>query len=370
VPANATSDQPTRAARLTDYATASTRLSLLSDHQLTALLAEATPLGTGIGGAASTLQIDGVRVFVKAVPLTQRERRPENVMSTANHFQLPGFYQYGIGSSGFGAWRELAAHTMTTNWVLANDHHSFPLMYHWRTLPAPPASPALFAEFGGLDGAVAHWEDSPAVRRRLEALRDAPAGIVLFLEYIPQRLSTWLADQDDPDFEWVAEQLAETTAFMADHAMVHFDAHFHNLLTDGHRVYFSDFGLALSSHFDLSAQEQRFLEQHYNYDHAYTAAHLINHHVIPRAQENTDRRDFLRNWANGTRAQNIPDTAASVLTKYAQIALAMDDFHQRLCEHTKRAPYPAAQIERLAHPHSAKRSGQIAIKPSRPRTGP
>lgn len=41
-------------------------------------------------------------MFVKRVPLTDLERRPENVRSTANLFELPLFCHYGIGGPGFG----------------------------------------------------------------------------------------------------------------------------------------------------------------------------------------------------------------------------------------------------------------------------
>jgi hypothetical protein len=70
---------------------------------------------------------------------------------------------------------------MTTNWVLSDEHRAFALLYHWRVLPGPAATEDVFAEFGGLDGAVAHWEGSAAVRDRLQALRDSPARLVLFL---------------------------------------------------------------------------------------------------------------------------------------------------------------------------------------------
>jgi hypothetical protein len=39
-----------------------------------------------------------------------------------------------------------------------------------------------------IDRAVGYWEDSPRVRRRIEALRDSPASIALFLEHLPQNL--------------------------------------------------------------------------------------------------------------------------------------------------------------------------------------
>ncbi|MET8416475.1 hypothetical protein ABZV41_12190 [Streptomyces sp. NPDC005098] len=115
-----------RAARLAGYGTVSTQLSLLSDHQLGKTVAAATPLGSGIGGRSAELNISGTRVFVKRIPLTDTELRPENARSTANVFELPMFYQYGVGSAGFGAWRELAVHTMTTNWVLGDEYAGFP----------------------------------------------------------------------------------------------------------------------------------------------------------------------------------------------------------------------------------------------------
>jgi hypothetical protein len=85
---------------------------------------------------------------------------------------------------------------------------------------------------------------------------------VLFLEHVPQTLAAWMADQDVSAFARVDAQLADTTAFMREHGLVHFDAHFLNILTDGHVLYFSDFGLALSDRFDLSDQERAFLREH------------------------------------------------------------------------------------------------------------
>jgi hypothetical protein len=71
---------------------------------------------TGIGGTTALLEIEGSTVFVKRIRgFTDIERQPEHVMSTANLFALPTFCQYGIGSPGFGVWRELATHVMTTN---------------------------------------------------------------------------------------------------------------------------------------------------------------------------------------------------------------------------------------------------------------
>ncbi|MFD4525693.1 hypothetical protein ACFWP7_17540 [Streptomyces sp. NPDC058470] len=109
----------THAMRLGTHSGVSTALAQYGDRELGDLVATAKPLGTGIGGRSALLGGAGKPVFVKRVPLTDLERRPENVRSTANLFGVPSFCQYGIGGGpGFGAWRELSVHTMTTNWVL------------------------------------------------------------------------------------------------------------------------------------------------------------------------------------------------------------------------------------------------------------
>lgn len=339
---------PPHAARVAAHARAATHLALLSDRGLGRLLLGATPLGAGIGGASALLEIEGVKVFVKRVPVTELELRPENVMSTANLFGLPGFYQYGVGSAGFGAWRELAVHAMATNWVLADGYRGFPLMYHWRVLLGPSPSPtAVFAGFGDLDSAVSHWDGSPAVRERLAAIRDSSASVVLFLEHVPHTLGAWLPGQAPSAYARVDRELAEGTAFMRSRGLVHFDAHFHNILTDGSRLYFSDFGLALSSRFELSAEESDFLQQHRDYDAGYVAAHLVNHHVAERVRAGLDRRRFVRDWAEGRRcegADSVPGSLAAVLTRHARTAVVMDEFHRRLCDESKTVPYPAAEI--------------------------
>jgi hypothetical protein len=52
-------------------------------------------------------------------------------------------------------------------------------------------------------------------------------------------------------------------------SMLHFDLNSENVLTDGERLYVTDFGLALCSNFDLSPAERAFFEAHRLYDRAY-----------------------------------------------------------------------------------------------------
>lgn len=230
-------------ARAAAHTAVGEELSLLSDRALGEMVAAAPELGSGIGGRRAETEVAGVRVFVKRVPLTDVELSSEHVRSTANLFELPLYYQYGVGSAGFGAWRELAAHLTTTDWVLSGEHTGFPLMYHWRVLP-DRAPDGFVDEFGGIEGAVAHWEGSSAVRRRLEAIGRSSSSLVLFLEHIPRTLGAWLRAARDgtvtePDLDasyvWVEDALLRGTEFMSSRGLVHFDTHFANVLTDGRR---------------------------------------------------------------------------------------------------------------------------------------
>jgi hypothetical protein len=131
---------------------------------------------------------------------------------------------------------------------------------------------------------------------------------------------------------------------MREHGLVHFDAHFFNILTDGHGLYFSDFGMALSDRFDLSHQETAFLREHRCYDRVYTAAHMVNYHLAERVRGERERRGFVRAWAAGSRPWDVPASAAAVLTRYAEIAAVFNEFQESL-ERSKQTPYPGAELE-------------------------
>ncbi|GAA2734664.1 protein kinase family protein [Streptomyces nogalater] len=343
-----------RAARVSAYATVGAQLSLLSDRRLGDAVAAAPALGSGIGGRRGEMEVAGIPVFVKRIPLTDIETRPKHVRSTANLFGLPLHYQYGVGSAGFGAWRELAAHVMTTAWVLKGEFAGFPLMYHWRVLPDRP--PAGFAdEFGGVEGAVAHWEGSSAVRHRLEAIGRSSLSLVVFLEHVPRTLAAWLGATREAagtgpgggsSYLWVEDALLRGSEFMSSRGLVHFDAHFANLLTDGRQVYFADFGLALSRHFELSAREAAFLADHLVYDRSYGPWHLLRHHLPETVRGDMELGTFLREWIAGRRPDGVPPGISAIIDRHAPHAVVMDDFARRLVTESRRTPYPAARIRR------------------------
>jgi hypothetical protein len=141
-------------------------LTARDDDGLAALIRSAPAGAVGVGGGSTVLDVDGVPVFAKRIPITDRELA--HPQSTANLFDLPVTCQYGmyrLAGPGFGAWRELAANVMVTEGVLAGEAEDFPLLFHWRVLPGrPPVAAehqdvaAVVEQFGG-DPAAARMND-------------------------------------------------------------------------------------------------------------------------------------------------------------------------------------------------------------------
>ncbi|WP_344442364.1 protein kinase family protein [Kitasatospora nipponensis] len=323
-----------RAERLTAHRHVCGTLAQLGDRELAQLVAAAPATGAGIGGTGALLDVDGVPVFVKRLPLTALEQRPEHLRSTANLFGLPTFCHYGIGSPGFGSWREVAAHTWATGWVLAGAHDGFTLLHHWRVLPA--VGSGLPDELADVERTVAYWEGSPAVRARLTALAGAEASVLLFQEYVPQNLDRWLTERlaeggaaAEGACALVERELAATTAFMNARGLLHFDGHFENVMTDGERLYFTDFGLAISNRFALTPAESAFHRTHATYDRCYTVTHFT--HWLARAAH----------------THPLPPAATEIIARYTPIADVMADFYRALQKESRRTPYPVERIRRI-----------------------
>ncbi len=318
--------------RLLRHERVAAALTLRSDAAVADLVAtEAGPGVTGVGGRTATLTVAGVPVFVKQVPVTARDLAHPH--STANLFGLPMYYQYGVGSAGFGAWRELAAHRLTTGWVLSGRHPAFPLLHHWRVLPA-----GADWEHADLEERVAYWGGAPSVRDRLTALREAPARLVLFLEHLPRTVHALLRSDVSAAAD-VDAQLRDAIAFMNGEGLWHFDGHFDNILTDGRQVYLADFGLALHAGFDLTAAERAWLREHADYDVRYTTGHLATW-LAEEFRGPAGREAVLRGGAPFLG----PPAAAALMRRYAARALVTNAFFDALVTGSKRTPYPPAPV--------------------------
>ncbi|MER7923401.1 protein kinase family protein [Streptomyces sp. NPDC096057] len=342
-----------RVAAHTDIATS---LALLSDHELAELVDAGTPLGAGIGGRSVLIEVDGRKVFVKRMPLTDVERRAENVRSTANVFGMPAYCHYGIGavpSPGFGAWRELAVHEMTTGWVVSGRFPGFPLLHHWRVLP--DAGQSLPDELADVERNVAYWGGG---REHIEALRTASASLTLFMEHLPHTLHDWLPAQlrsDDPDAACalVEQGLEAVTGFLRAQRLTHFDVHFGNILTDGRQLYLADYGLALSPRFQLGAEEQDFYDRHRHYDCAYAFSYLVHWLVVDQYGYGRDeRQDFIRACAEGKRPEGILGAVAELISRYAQLGTTVGEFNLRFERESRLTPYPSAREIGVAYSSS------------------
>ena len=230
----------------------------MDDDALLALLGDAP--STAGWGCSRPVTIDGVPVFSKSVPLTARELEQR---TTLNLFDLPTWYSYGVGSAGFGVFRELAMHQRTTSWVLDGAIETLPLTYHHRILPRTGAVRTRSDE--ELDTYQAAWDGSAVIREFVAARQDAPFELVLFLEHVPHVLHTWL-EQNLEAIPEMVPGMRRTLEFLRRQGVIHFDAHLANILTDGERLFLVDFGLALDRRFDLSPAERAFFDGHQHYD--------------------------------------------------------------------------------------------------------
>lgn len=325
-------------------------LERLDDLALRSLLAQGTQLTSGIGGPTLAVEIDDDPVFVKYVPLTDLEQRPQHRASTADVFDLPAFCHYGIGSPGFGAWRELAMLDRATRAVLDGRTGMFPLTYHWRVLTDVAVETP--EELRDLDAAAAFWDHSPQVRARLQALADSTAVVAIFQEHVPHTLGTWLTGQTrlddsaiDTALRMAENQLRSGVAWMNSQGWLHFDAHFDNILTDGRNLYFTDFGLALADDFDLSPDEQDFAARHGSYDAAYVLAQLVGWILTHLAPAGTAHRGTVVEAAmNGVTPPGLSPYAAGLLTRYAPVVRTVTPFYRDLQTRSRRATYPDQQV--------------------------
>ena len=345
-------DHVVLAARRARYVRVSDLLASSSDLELAVLLDAGWAGGVEVAGGSVMVDAHGVQVFAKRVPLTDLE--VAHPRSTANLFGLPMFCQYGFGvptfpqygfgGPGFNGWRELAANIIVTAGVLAGETELFPLLYHWRVLPGRPP---IRAEPADVDAAVAALDGSSAVRARLEALLVASHTLVLFSEYIPYPVADWLRDDPAGKAELVERQLSEIVGFLRCRELLHLDGHFGNMRTDGERIHLTDFGLATSPRFDLSAAEREFAERNATHDADCAAMRLVHWLAtatcgvpVPAKGVPVARNEFVRRCADGHIPDGLPPAVTGILRRHAPAAAKTNSFYRQLFGGDLHAQYP------------------------------
>lgn len=125
----------------------------------------------------------------------------------------------------------------------------------------------------------------------------------------------------------VDRELAAGIVFMNARGLLHFDTHFRNILTDGHRLYFTDYGLALSSRFELAPPEADFLAHHRTDDQDNAATCLVNWLAVALYGHGPDAREaFVRACAKGVPPAGTSPVVAELLTRHGPVAAATGDF--------------------------------------------
>jgi hypothetical protein len=302
----------------------SSKIAQLNDEQLQALF-DNSESSSG-WGKNHVMVLGESKVFVKRIPMTNIEY--DNLFSTKNLYDLPTYYNYGVGSAGFGVFRELIAHIKTTNWVLAGEIATFPLLYHYRIVPA--SGPRSAVDMEAHQSHVEYWGNSTNIGNYILARAKADYELVLFLEYIPYVLETWL--QENPKkLQQPLSDLLTTIDFLRTKEIIHFDAHFHNILTDGERAYLTDFGLVLDRSFALTKTEESFFMDNVLYDYGevlWSIGNLVRSVYENCAESNRfrlmEKYGILEGWQPGELRATLLDNIEQI---HADKILDLDEFY-------------------------------------------
>jgi hypothetical protein len=305
---------------------ASAALAAMDDDELGALVDRSQVDGWG-ASATATLP-DGSPVFVKRLPLTEREHA--HMFSTRNLFQLPTYYQYGVGSAGFGARRELATHVKATEWVVNGSWAGFPRLLHHRVMRrAPDAAARPNPRTAWVDSAeyVAYWNGSKRIGSFIKARRETPHELWLVLEHVPHRMFEWIGENQSA-VAGVVDSLLETLRFLHGAGVFHFDAHWGNVVTDGATPLLTDFGLVTDLSFDLTANERAFVDRHQHYDFGETiysvGNSLLGLRDLPELPKDHDAGIAM--LVNDVHNLGLSPVYAETVTRYRDVILFMSSF--------------------------------------------
>ncbi len=340
--------------RISTYSKVRSDLEKMNDDALAKILPQSIIFKPGINSTSGSLDINGSKVFIKRVRITDLELLPHNYQSTKNLFQLPLYYQYGVGSAGFGVWRELDSHLKTTQWVLSGLSANFPILYHWRILPRTKRGESASSELAEIEKQIAYWGRSQSIRNRLKALHTSTSELVLFLENIPCSLNEWFIDQFIQGWtekslnriEEIQSELLEAISFMNKQGMIHFDAHSRNILINDDAVFLTDFGLANSVQFNLSPEEIAFFRQHAQFDLGEVIAGLCIDIFA----------GFFgcKGWPGDEKAKtfakipSLPIAMSTILNRGLNVAIIMNKFFSSLqADSSKKTKFPASELAEI-----------------------
>ncbi len=319
-------------------------------------------------GSSHIINLGQSKVFAKRLPVTNLEYA--NLFSTRNLYDLPTFCNYGIGyfaSTGLGIFRELATHIKTNQWILDDEIATFPLMYYYQIMP-------FFGQKSDVDlerhkKYVESWDNNANVGNYALDRAIANYELVLFIEYVPHVLETWLYENPNT-LERSLNEIRTTIDFLRTKGIIHFDAHFRNILTDGDRIYLTDFGLVLDRNFALTKEEEDFFDRNIFYDYGEVLRNL--RHLMRWSYDRCSEIDKCRiiekydiklglqpyelvsilldniEQIHTDRDIQLDDFYVASIVKYRSIITLMHEFFAKMWgNHQKDTKLPHAELERL-----------------------
>lgn len=331
--------------RIENYYKINTQLAYIDKNKLDSLLDDENKVQSW--GTNQIIKLGKRKVFVKRVPLTELEYK--NMFSTKNLYNLPTFYNYGVGSAGFGAFRELVTHIKTTNWVLEGAIENFPLMYHYRIVPCSDKKTEIDMEKH--KEYIEYWNNDKNISKYIIDRKNSKYEIVIFLEYFPYTLSSWLGKNSDK-LNKVVSEIRKTILFLQKREIIHFDIHLGNIITDGETMYLTDFGLTLDRKFDLNKKEQEFFKQNSHYDYGlflfgiglnFFSIYKKNHLQLKKYGINDEMPSykrfiiFLKNIEEiyADDILKLDEKYVCIIKKYCEIIILMGEFFGEMIQNNK-----------------------------------
>ena len=158
------------------------------------------------------------------------------------------------------------------------------------------------------------------------------------LENAGSRADLWLAENPDNVTD-VLGQVFDAIAELRSRDMVHFDAHWANVVTDGARCRLVDFGLAMSANMKLSEPERTFLNNHLNYDYGVVLGYLGLMLAVTLGEEPSSAMLGHHLDRLGALEGSCPPSLLSALDRYRDPILYMVNFFERIRQPDKHSTY-------------------------------
>ena len=307
-------------------------------------------------GINSIIDVNDTKIFTKTIPVTKIDL--ENMYNTSNIHNLPTYYNYGVGSAGFGCWRELAFHIKASNWVVDNKCPNFPILYHYRIIENKTVA-TKFEKYKFNKRNFEYWNSNENIELYIKNRSNTNHFIVMCLEYFP--LTLYKTNIIKENVYWYQKQILTIISFLKKQEVIHFDAHLKNLVTDKKILILTDFGLVLDKSFSLSKQEISFFNRNTNYDKATLISNIsssiFNYIFEPNILkifkkkynvDETTKKEIFENIVFDNLdeiGKNFNKKYIQTLQKYKHIIITYHIFlHKLQRSHTKRIVFPNSTI--------------------------